>query len=162
MIRIALPALLIALLAAAGCWGRSGSEPSKSVGADAAKALDLDKLWPQEQVAKLAPDQRQQLLEQSLAGLKGNNWRSAQDVLISLGRDSGPPLIDLVSSQEPSAASEGPIPSAKVKTLGELAHDTLLLLVQNRSPYRGELPARDPDAWKRWWAANSASVASKG
>lgn len=161
MIRIALPALLIALLAAAGCGGGSASDPSRSVGADAVKALDLDRLWPQERIAKLTPEQRQQLLEQALAGLKGNNWRSAQDTLVSLGRESGAPLIDLVGSQELSAASDGPIPSAKVKTVGELAHDTLLLLVQNRSTYRGELPGRDPDAWKRWWAANFTSVASR-
>jgi hypothetical protein len=126
------------------------------------KALDFDKLWPKDEVAKLTPEQRQRLLDQALAGLKGNNWLHAQDVLISLGRDAGPGLMDLVGSKEPSAASEGPIPSAKVKTLGELAHDTLLLIVQNRSSYRGELPGRDQDAWKRWWAANSAVVASKG
>ncbi len=157
MIRIALPALLAALVAA-GCTGRSSA--SKKEGSDAAQAQEFSSLWPKSDAAALEPEARQRLLEQALVGLKGNDWQHAQDVLIALGRDSVPALIDMVGSKEPTAASAGPIPSAKVKTLGQLANDTLLLIVQNRSSYKGEMPARDQDSWKRWWAENSSRVAS--
>jgi hypothetical protein len=157
MIRIALPVLLAVLFVAAGCGGGA----NRKEGSEAAQALDFSKLWPKEEVAKLSPEQRQRLLEQALAGLKGTNWQHSQEVLVALGRDSGPGLINLIGSKEPSAASEGPIPSAKVKSVGNLAIDTLMLLVQTRSSYKGEMPARNQDAWKRWWAANSAAVAVK-
>lgn len=158
MIRIALSAVLSVLVFAAGCGGGA----NRKEGSEAMQALDFSKLWPKEEVANLSPEQRQRLLDQALTGLKGTNWQHAQEVLVALGRDSGPGLINLVGSKEPSAASEGPIPSAKVKSVGALAHDTLMLLVQNRSSYKGEMPARSQDAWKRWWSANSASVAVKG
>jgi hypothetical protein len=156
MIRIVLPALLVAFFAASGCAKSS----AKKEASDSAQAVEFKDLWPQEDVAKLSAEQRRDLLDQALVGLRGNNWQHAQDVLVRRGRAAVPALIDLVPSKEPSAASAGPIPNAKVKSLGELAHDTLLLIVQNRSGYRGQMPERSVDAWKRWWSANSAGVAS--
>ena len=159
MIRTALPALLIVLCVAAGCDRRSAA--AKKEGSEASQAVEFRNLWPQEETAKLTPEQRADLREQALVALKGNNWQHAQDVLVALGADAVPALIDLVGSKERSAASAGPVPSAKVKTMGELANDTLLLIVQNRSSYRGEMPARNQDAWRRWWADNATRVASK-
>jgi hypothetical protein len=159
MIRIALSVLLVAFFAV-GC--RNKSAASRKEGSDASQALEFSSLWPQEEVAKLTPEQRARLLDLALVGLQGNNWQHALDVLISLGSDSVPGLIAMVESKEPTAASKGPVPSAKVKSLGELAHDTLLLIVQNRSSYKGEMPARSQDAWQRWWADHSAQVVVKG
>ncbi|HOX07794.1 MAG TPA: hypothetical protein PK280_15445 [Planctomycetota bacterium] len=156
MIRIALPALLVVLFAAAGCDNAAAAK--KKEGSQASQAETFKAMWPRDKVQKLTPEQRQDLLAQALVALKGVNWQHAQDALVSLGRDAGPSLIAMVGSAEPSAASAGPIPSAKVKSVGELAHDTLLLIVQNRSGYRGEMPARTAEAWQAWWTANSSSV----
>jgi hypothetical protein len=123
--------------------------------------IDFDKLWPKEEVAALTPAQRVKLLELALAGLKGNNWEHARDVLIVLGKDSAPPLIAQVESPELTAAAAAPIPvvvRSQVKTLGELSHDVLLQMVEYHSDYRGQLPVRERSAWEAWWARNGAGL----
>ena len=127
-----------------------------------AQPVDFAKLWPKEEVAKLSAGDRKQLLELALVGLEGNNWQHARDVLIALSPDSVQPLIDLVANDKPSAASYSPAPpETRVKTIGEVAHDVLLEILVYRSNYRGELPARSQEAWKRWWAANGAGFQVK-
>jgi hypothetical protein len=161
MMRKALSVGVVVLaLAAIGCANKSSGGGGSAV--PTAQPVDFQKLWPKEEVAHLSPGDRKQLLDLALVGLKGNNWQHARDVLIALGKDSVPPLIDLVGNDAPSAASFSPAPpETRVKTLGEVAHDVLLEILVYRSNYRGELPARSPEAWKRWWAANGAGLQIK-
>jgi len=122
--------------------------------------IDFDKLWPKEEVEKLAPPQRARLLELSLAGLRGANWQHAQHVLMALGKDGVPALIEMVESEEFSAAAAGPLPvSTRVKTVGELAHDTLVEIVGYHSNYKGKLPSRTQVAWAEWWQRYGAGLA---
>ena len=161
MTRTVLFAMVVALaVAALGC-GKKPAAPvdSGKPSATIPGAIDFEKLWPKEEVAKLTPDQRARLLELALVGLKGNNWQHAREVLVALGKDAIAPLINLVDSEEPSAAAgTQPLTVMKVKAVGELAHDTLLELVRYRSSYKGALPLRNKDAWNRWWTDNRSSL----
>lgn len=157
MIRIALPLMLTALFVVAGCQKSGNVQAPK--GTDAAANVDFSKQWPKDAVAQLTEEQRQYLLGQALVGIRGVEWLHSQEVLVSLGRDAVPSLIALVGSKDSTAAAAGPIPSASFKTLGEVANDTLVLIVQNRSSYRGEMPARTQDGWNKWLAANASTLA---
>lgn len=152
----------VLVLGAAGCGDKGSGGSGGTATVPVAQPVDFEKLWPKEEVAKLGPAQRQQLLDLALVGLKGTNWQHARDVLIALGAQSVPSLIEMVGSDAPSAASYSPAPpDSRVKTVGEVAHDTLLEILVYRSNYRGDLPARNPEAWKRWWAANGAGLQTR-
>lgn len=148
---------MVLVTVAAGC--RSGSLTAggaKGPETAGVGAIDFDNIWPKEEVAKLTDEQRERLLTLALVGLKGVNWQHAREVLIALGRPAVAPLIAMVGSKELSASAAGTLPASPVRTVGELAHDTLLMIIDGRTGYRGEMPPRDAEAWRRWWAANNS------
>jgi len=155
---------------AAGCGKKGAGKPSRrrgrkvAVGRVDATGIDFDRYWPREEVEKLSPEQSAKLLELALAGLKGNNWEHASDVLVALGKQAMPSLIKQVESNEPTAAAAAPLPvvvNAGVKTLGQVSHDVLLEIVEYHSNYKGRLPARNTVAWEGWWKKNEAGLKLK-
>ena len=166
MSRNVLPVTVMALALVAGCgFGRRSSRtrrPQESARVASISGIDIDRYWPREEVVNLSPEDRAKLLELGLAGLKGNNWQLAKDTLVSLGKESVPDLIQLLSSAAPTAAAAGPLPVTRVKTLGELAGDTLLEIVQYHSNYVGQLPPCDQAAWAAWWDQHGAGLTVHG
>jgi hypothetical protein len=127
----------------------------------AVSGIDFNKYWPREEVVKLTPRQRAELLELALVGLKGNNWEHAKDVLVALRKDAVLPLIRQVDSSQVTAAQIAPVPVVVrngVKSLGELSHDILLEIMQYHTNYKGQLPARKKSAWEKWWKKNQAGL----
>ena len=155
---------VIAVLAlfAAGCGGPRTTRKPRDRGptpeAGKIEGIDFSRYWPRDEVLKLTPAERAKLLELALAGMRGTNWAHAGDVLVALGKDAVPALIQQVESSEETAAAAGPLPVTRVKTLGELSHDVLLRSVQYHSNYKGQLPARKRAAWEEWWKANGAKL----
>ena len=139
------------MLCAAGCGkkGASKKPPRKRRGqpvrTTGVGGIDFNRYWPREEVVKLTAAERAELRRLALVGMRGNNWEHARDVLVALRKEAMPPLIKLVESAEPTAASADPFPAVigtRVKTLGQLSHDILLQIVQYHTDYKGHLPVR--------------------
>lgn len=152
-------------LVASGCRTRGPRAPRPGRGSVGRRGpvtgIDFDRYWPHEEVVKLTSTERAKLLELALAGMKGNNWAHAGDVLVALGKGALPALIKQVDSSEATAAASGPLPVTDTKTIGELSHDILLRSVQYHSNYKGQLPVRKKAAWEEWWKQNQASLKIK-
>jgi hypothetical protein len=161
----------ILALGAAGCGGKKKTRTARSKrtrgrdgGPRVVGGIDFDRYWPRDEVQQLTPAQRAKLLELALAGLRGNNWEHARDVLVAIGKDSVPHLIKQVESAEETSACADPIPvvvQARVKTLGELSHDVLLQIVQYHSNYKGQMPVRKVAAWQKWWKQTEVGLKIK-
>jgi hypothetical protein len=157
-------------LLASGCGEKGAKKTRKKRGRKTAThklgvaGIDFDRYWPREEIVKLTPEQRASLLELALAGLKGNNWEHARDVLVAMGKQSMPALIKQVESTEATYAGAGPLPvvlNAGTKTLGQISHDVLLQIVEYHSSYKGHLPARKGAAWEGWWKQNQGGLKIK-
>ncbi len=160
----------LALLLASGCGRKGAKKPRKKRGRGTVvrsvgvAGIDFDRYWPREEVVKLTPQQRAKLLELALAGLEGNNWEHARDVLVVLGKESMPALIKQVESTKSTYAGAGPLPvvlSTGTKALGQVSHDVLLEIVEYHSNYKGHLPVRKVAAWEGWWKQNEVGLKIK-